>query len=99
TFLGRPVGVAAKRVTSRKQLLRRVRDAIAQIDASGTDGLIAINVDPLIDELHPSGSHQDITGAFEAAVPELAQALDLRARGQRVNGLLALGMHVAWEDT
>jgi hypothetical protein len=97
-FLGRSIGVAAKRVSSRKQLLRRVKDAIAQIDASGMDGLIAINVDPLIDELQLTGNREDIVRAFESAVPELGQALALAARHPRVVGLLALGMHDAWED-
>jgi hypothetical protein len=75
-----------------------VKDAIEQIEASGMDGLIALNVDPLIDELRLSGSPEDISRSFEAAVPELNQALQLAARHQRVVGLLAIGMHVAWEE-
>lgn len=98
TFLGRPVGVAAKRVSSQRQLLPRVKDAIEQIEASGLDGLVAISVDPLIDDLHLTGNRDDITRAFETAVPELAGALAIAARHPRVVGLLALGMHVAWED-
>ncbi len=97
-FLGQPIGVAAKRVTSRKQLVRRVKDAVEQIEASGMDGLIAINVDPLIDELKLTGSREDIVRTFEAAVPELGHALALAARHPSVVGVLALGMHVAWEE-
>ena len=42
------VGIAAKRVTGRRNLLHRVRHACAQIKRTGAPGFVAVNVDQLV---------------------------------------------------
>lgn len=96
-IIGEQLGVAAKRIRSRKQLVRRARQASDQIKKSGARGIIALNVDPLLDEL-PSGTGPSALGPqFDAAVPELEQAISEAACQDHVFGLLALGTQFRWD--
>ncbi|MGE3492016.1 MAG: hypothetical protein AB7N29_18570 [Vicinamibacterales bacterium] len=47
-YLGAPCGLAAKRVQSVRQAVRRAREAADQIAASGVRGIVAVNVDVLL---------------------------------------------------
>jgi hypothetical protein len=47
-YLGQEIGIAAKRVRSSKQFLRRAKEAADQIAESGSPGIVAMNVDVLL---------------------------------------------------
>ncbi len=97
-YFGRPAGVAAKRIFSRAKFMDNVRNAVDQIEKSGLPGMVALNVDRLIDDLDLAPS-SDITAHFDARVPELARAREYVIDNEAVVGLLTLGMHVAWEES
>ena len=58
-YLGLEVGLAAKRIRSPKQLIKRAKEAVQQIKASGILGFVAMNVDVLVKAVgsDPTGSH------------------------------------------
>ncbi|MCH7749158.1 MAG: hypothetical protein IH939_13795 [Acidobacteria bacterium] len=58
-YLGAEIGVAAKRVTSSKQLLKRAKDAVRQIKKSGLAGFVALNVDVLMKAVAPDVTNDE----------------------------------------
>lgn len=96
-YFGHAVGVAAKRVFSRKKFLPNVKAAIEQIESSGRSGFVAVNVDRLIDDLALQPT-ENLTERFDREVTELPEALKLVQAHNTVGGLIALGMHVAWQS-
>lgn len=95
-YFGVPAGVAAKRVFSRRKFIANVKKAVRQIEASKMPGLVAVNVDRLIDTLTLSPS-DDVTAQFDSQVTELARAHELVVDNESVIGMLVIGMHVTWE--
>lgn len=92
-FLGRRVGIAAKRVRSLPQLGRRVDDAVDQIRRSGRPGFVAVNVDVLVKN----------TGAPSAVIRlderlEALAAMDAKLRPvPEVLGSMVFGHDTCWK--
>jgi hypothetical protein len=91
------VGVAAKRVRSRRKVVRRTERAIKQVEARTRIGMVALNVDHLLGDLALDGDVVDRGALFEAQVPELADAIRVAQSHPSIKALLALGFHFAWE--
>jgi hypothetical protein len=89
------IGVAAKRVTSRRKIINRVKAAVKQIERTERRGIVALNVDSFVsDVLH--GVDADVAGAsFAAHLPELALAHDLLTSNRLIRGLLVRGTKVS----
>jgi hypothetical protein len=64
-YCGKEIGIAAKRVRSVKQLIKRAKDAVNQIKASGLPGIVALNVDVLLRK----------TGTGDLGTEQLAERL------------------------
>lgn len=92
---GEEIGVAAKRVTSRRKIISRVKAAVEQIEKTDRRGIVALNVDSFVsDALH--GVDPEVAGAsFASQLPELAKAHDLLTRNAAVRGLLVRGTKVS----
>ncbi len=97
-YLGYWVGIAAKRARRRRKLLRRVNEAAGQIEARVPAGMVAINVDGLLDEIGGEGTPWNEVAARLDQLPELVNAIEALRQRPRIIGLLALGTHVWWRD-
>jgi hypothetical protein len=93
---GRPIGIAAKRVRSRSKIMRRVSRASRQILAHGSEGIIALNVDHLLDELPSAKGEAERGRHFDASFPEFARVMTSLATRPHVRGLLVVGHQARW---
>lgn len=95
-FNGEWIGVAAKRVKSRKKLVQRTKDAVKQVEGTTETGMVALNVDRLLGNVKLSRDSQARGAQFEAEVPELAAALTFVESRPRIKALLVLGFSYKW---
>jgi len=86
------IALAAKRISSRKSLTKRVRKAIAQIRRYELPGLILLNVDSLADRSRPDVAATTVTEVLKEARSLVAT---LRAE-EVVFGLFAFAVSFEW---
>ena len=93
-------GVAAKRVRSRSQILRRVKDAAAQVRRSTGGGFVALSLDNFADsgELATSAdSGVKRRVAFIDEFPEIGDAATwVEAKAPWIQGMLCFGQLARW---
>lgn len=104
------IGVAAKRPISRTQIVRRVREAVDQLEASGGVGLVALCLDRLLPEPDPYVAAGSVTALDDAAQTLLQRTLQPYARqiheaiqSTRITGLIvSMGLvgfvRVPWQS-
>ena len=63
----REVGIAAKRVSSRKNYTKLVRKALSQIRGQGCPGVVVLNFDALIENEDPSAAAGQVTAMVKEA--------------------------------
>ena len=90
------LGVAAKRVRSRRKLVQRAKEAAEQVRIRSGQGIVALNVDSLLDELTLGGDAEAAGAEFNRSVPELNQVHEALFALPHVCGLLVLGTVVQW---
>jgi hypothetical protein len=95
-YYNQELGVAVKRVRSRAKFVRRACDGADQIEAHTGTGVVAINVDHLLDELPQSQDSSSLGKYFDDCVPEYELALERLRNRDAVKALAAIGTQVAW---
>jgi len=91
-FVGRQVGIAAKRVRSALQLSRRVDDAVDQIRRTGRPGFVAVSVEALVKN---TGAPSEVV-RLDARLGALA-AIDEKLRHiPEVFGSIVFGRDTTW---
>lgn len=93
-YLGLDVGVAAKRVRSAKQLVKRAKEAVEQIKSSGTPGIVALNVDVLLKAI---GSGTADTEQLDERLAVLNEVDELLMQHDAVLGSLVFARDAAWQ--
>ncbi len=93
-YLGMDVGIAAKRVRSPKQLLKRAKEAVKQIKSSGVPGIVALNVDVL---LKASGADVTNTKLLDERLAALKEVDELLSRHEEVVGSLVFARDTVWQ--
>lgn len=96
-FAGTRIGVAAKRVSSRKTIQQRIRKGIKQIAKHTGAGIIALNVDRLLGELPPTEDEEALGSAFDQQFPEFDDALAMIEKSGSANGIVAMGLQLRWD--
>jgi hypothetical protein len=92
-------GVAAKRVRSRQQLLKRVQKAADQIRLRGEVGLVAISLDNYSDRTVSVASGVGPGNDFFARFPEIDTAESwLIQKAPLVKGTLCFGLLTSWRS-
>jgi len=89
-------GLAVKRLKSAKKLAARVSDGAKQLQANGVDGLVVVNVEPLLKGLPSEGTADDLGRRFDERVAPLHRLLPKLAGKARVIGVLGAGTVVDW---
>jgi hypothetical protein len=91
------VGVAVKRLSSKRQLAQRLIDGVSQIDRAGGRGFITINLDVYFDGAAPTGELQD-RGAFAARrFASLRGQLKKYAGHPSLIGIIGIGNTYNWD--
>jgi hypothetical protein len=87
-YEGSEYGIAAKRISSAKQLKRRIKEAVNQLEKAGLKGFIALSLDRMLLEKpgDPRIAAMDETSLGEAA-PKLMEGL-LKKHGRLIARLL-----------
>lgn len=87
-YEGSEYGIAAKRISSAKQLKKRIKEAVYQLEKAGIKGFIALSLDRMLLEKpgNPLIDAVDETGLGEAA-PKLMEEL-LKKHGRLIARLL-----------
>jgi hypothetical protein len=95
-FLGSPRGLAAKRVRSFRQAPRRAREAADQITRAGLTGVVALNVDVLLNLL-PGGPGPDAT--LDERLEVVREVERLMAEREEVMATMTFGRDCIWDFT
>jgi hypothetical protein len=95
-YLGEWVGIAVKLPRSARKVPRRIRDAADQIENRTPRGMVALNVDGLLDEATREGDDWTEIARQVDQLPELRDGLAELSKRPRIRGLLALGTGVRW---
>lgn len=90
------LGVAAKRIRSRKQIRKRVRKAVDQILKSPGRGFPALCVDGLLDDLDQLGDPEELGCQFDRSFPEFEAEITRLETEPRIYGLLVMGTRAGW---
>lgn len=91
------IGVAVKRLRSRRRLRTRLDGAVAQIEKSPSRGIVALCVDAWLDELPLAAGPAALGVEFDRSFPEFDAHLDRLSVNERVYGLLAIGTRAGWD--
>lgn len=95
-YYGQELGIAVKRVRSRAKFVGRACDGAEQIEEHTEAGVVAINVDHLLDGLPQSQDSFTLGRHFDDCVPEYDLALDRLRSRNAVKAFAAMGTQVAW---
>jgi hypothetical protein len=93
-YCGTPTGVAAKRVNSPRQAVRRAKEAADQLLANGRPGFVAVNVDSLL-KLRP-----DLPGPEATLADRLREVDQIESAmwdRDHVLGTITLGREAVWD--
>lgn len=93
-YFGAQVGVAAKRVRSSGQLVRRAKEAVAQLRRSGSPGFVALNVDVIFKTVGGDPTSTEMLDERLAAVRQVDEEL---SRHTEVIGSLIFARDSCWE--
>lgn len=89
------VGVAAKRVTSRRKIIHRAKAAVAQIEKTGIRGIVALNLDAFVGEVSHGVAAEAAGESFTAALPEIELLHEILRGNPAVRGLILRGTKVS----
>ena len=92
-YFAEKVGIAAKRVQSLKQLVRRAKDGAQQLRRSRIRGFVALNVDLI---LKTDGRGQCTTEQLDERVVALREVDEVLSREPGVLGSLAFARDAVW---
>jgi len=81
---------------SAKKLAARVSDGAKQLQANGVDGLVVVNVEPLLANLPSEGPAVELGRRFDEQVAPLHGLLPRLAQKARVVGVLGAGTVPEW---
>jgi len=95
-YLGEWVGIAVKRPRSRRRIAKLIDKAADQIERRASRGMVAINVDGLLDEAAADGAAWEKTAGIVDQLPEIRDGIRTLLKRPRVRGLLALGTPLRW---
>lgn len=93
-YLGSKIGVAAKRVRSARQLIKRAKDAAIQIRKSGLPGIVAMNVDVL---LRKTGMGDLGTEQLDERLAALKMVDNLLSKYEEVLASLVFARDAVWQ--
>lgn len=93
-YNGLEVGLAAKRVRSSKQLVKRAKDAVRQIRNSGIPGFVALNVDVLLKAV---GGNPTSTEQLDDRLVAIKQINGILSQHEGVVGSLVFARDARWE--
>lgn len=94
------VGVAIKRLSSRKQLKKRVLDAADQIESRNDRGFIAVNLDRFVTSVRgpeQTESLEDRGREYNRSIAELHELLPLFSERPKILGVVNFGFTAHWE--
>lgn len=83
----RYVGVAAKRISSKSQVLKRVRKAAKQIRQNDDYGIIALNLDSIAEEAHLTRGSASVDATIKDTVDATVSFVKALAYGEYVAGI------------
>lgn len=92
-YLGRPCGLAAKRVSSFRKATRRAKEAADQILASGIEGVVVINTDVL---LKISPESPDTTATLAERLRVVVDVENIMAGRDKVIATMTIGRDCIW---
>lgn len=91
------VGVAAKRLSSPKQLRRRLEEGLKQIERSGRRGFVAINVDIFVKQMSAREDPAAVGSEFDKRLAEVhREAGRLAHKTTSLLGVLIFGYAAEW---
>src|SRR5690606_30038708 len=93
---GEDVGVACKRVRGDRGVKDRTKEAVHQIRRAGGRGIVAVNVDLLIQDHGLAGSTAERGAAFDRRLAKLHQLDEELMHAPEVLGRIALGHVAVW---
>jgi hypothetical protein len=94
------IGVAIKRLSSRKQLRKRVLDAADQIESRGGRGFIAVNLDRFVSSVGGPTEAESLENRgreYNKNIAELHELLPLFAERPQILGILNFGFSAHWD--
>ena len=92
------VGVAAKRLRSRRKVRDRVKGAIAQLERAGRRGFVAVNMDGFVDSESVTRDWASYAKALELASQPLASTAALVAQRHTVIGVWTFATSVRYDE-
>ncbi len=93
------LGVAAKRVRSRRKILQRVVEASEQGRHRTKAGLVALSIDHFIEPVD-TGPDPKVAGqSLETHVPEILEAHELLMSQAHIRGFVVIGSKYEWVST
>jgi hypothetical protein len=93
---GEELGIAAKRIRSRRQIRKRIHKAVAQVLRGPGRGFPALCVDALLDDLDQLGDPDVLGRQFDECFPEFDDEIARLEGEPRIYGLLAMGTRAGW---
>lgn len=91
------LGIAAKRVRSRRQITRRFREAADQIRKRTGTGVVAVNVDHLLEAGDAPTDAKGLGEMFDRSVPEYDECMVIAQQDPAVKAFAAVGTRMAWD--
>ena len=91
-------GIAAKRVSSRRQLEKHLRKSSKQIRQQDDYGLIALNLDGVIDPIYRLHGVERARSAFRSLILESHDFIESHGYGGHVAGLQGFATILGWES-
>jgi hypothetical protein len=93
------VGLAAKRLSSKKALSPRVDEAVEQIERAAGRGFVAVNVDKYLDEDIPAGELQERGAYAQRRFLSLRAAFEKHKDNPAFLGLIGVGNGFSWDHS
>ncbi len=90
------VGIAVKLPRNRRRIAHHLEKAVEQIEKWTPRGMIALNVDGLLDEVAAEGVPWEQIASTVDQLPEVLEGLANLSTRPRVRGLLAVGTATHW---
>jgi len=96
-FLGEEVGIAAKRVRSEKQIRKRFKGGLEQIERSGRRGFVALNLDRLAKKTKRAAGAEAKGRAFDEAIDPVNIIAPLMNNQPKLLGVMIFGSTTEWD--
>lgn len=98
-FLGEEAGIAAKRVRSEKQIRKRFKEGLMQIERSGRSGFVALNLDRLARKTKRADGAEAKGRAFDEAIDPVNVITPLIENQPNLLGVMVFGSTTEWDFT